>query len=48
MPYFDLFWPILTYFDTKFSMFRFEPSPTEEGPKAPKKGPKGPPALRRS
>ena len=26
-----------TYFDTKLSMFCFEPSPTEEGPKAPKR-----------
>ena len=50
MPYFDLFLPILTYFATKLSMFCFEPSPTEEGPK-PLKGregpwePEGPPSL---
>ena len=35
LTYFDLFWPILTYSDTKLSMFCFEPYPTEEGPKAP-------------
>ena len=37
-----------TYFDTKLSMFGLAPSATEEEAEGPQKGPKGPPALRRS
>ena len=45
LTYFDPFWPMETYFETILSMFCFEPSPTEEGPKAPKRAPSPPQEL---
>ena len=36
------------FFDTKLSMFGLAPSATKEGAEGPQKGPKDPPALRRS
>ena len=37
-----------TYFDTTLSMFGLLPSATQEEAESSQKGPKGPPALRRS